>query len=298
MTIMYLTFGQNIEYHVQAYLSMLSFRKQTAENDHIVMVTTNPEFYRHARNWVDIIAVNDDQVQLWKGPHQYIFRVKTMAIRQLIKKYPQDHLIFVDTDTVLVGDLQVLRELMDQGTGLMHRNEGHPSQMKGPSRKMWRTINGHTYNGITLTDRHCMWNSGIIGMPREKMEQIVSDTLVLLDGMLDEGVKSFNIEQYAISVAMQTHVQMSEAYQYVGHYWGNKQGWQKLAVEVLLRSYMQENSLEEELELIDDELMQRLPVYIHHSNTSRRLKKFITRLFPDKGHQYVKSNIPKKDTHN
>ena len=40
MTIMYLTFGQKTEYHVQAYLSMLSFRRQTAPTDRIVMVTT------------------------------------------------------------------------------------------------------------------------------------------------------------------------------------------------------------------------------------------------------------------
>ena len=44
MTIMYLTFGQKTEYHVQAYLSMLSFRRQTAPTDRIVMVTTAPEF--------------------------------------------------------------------------------------------------------------------------------------------------------------------------------------------------------------------------------------------------------------
>lgn len=42
MTILYLTFGEKTEFHVQAYLSMLSFRRQLTSDDRIVMVTTAP----------------------------------------------------------------------------------------------------------------------------------------------------------------------------------------------------------------------------------------------------------------
>ena len=114
MTIMYLTFGQKTEYHLQAYLSMLSFRRQTTPQDRIVMVTTTPELYRHARSWADIVTISDDEVSQWKGRHQYMFRVKTMAMRQLVEAHPDDHLLFVDTDTVLYGDLQQMRAILDR----------------------------------------------------------------------------------------------------------------------------------------------------------------------------------------
>ena len=81
MTFMYLTFGEKSEYHVQAYLSMLSFRRQTSPGDRIVMVTTAPQFYRRASSWVEVIELSPSQVAAWKGRHQYMFRVKTMAMK-------------------------------------------------------------------------------------------------------------------------------------------------------------------------------------------------------------------------
>ena len=287
MTIMYLTFGQKTEYHLQAYLSMLSFRRQTTPQDRIVMVTTTPELYRHARSWADIVTISDDEVGQWKGRHQYMFRVKTMAMRQQVEAHPDDHLLFVDTDTVLYGDLQQMRAILDRGTGLLHRNEGHPSQMKGPSLKMWKTVRGRTYGHVTLGEEHCMWNSGIIGMPRQQMKQIADDTLMLLDGMLDDGVKSFNIEQYAMSVAMQAHVPLAETYDYVAHYWGNKEEWEQMATDVLLRAYMQESGLDDELQAVADSMLRQPPVFVHRSNTARRQRQFVARLFPDRNHQYV-----------
>lgn len=44
MNIVYLTFGEKTNIHVQAYLSILSFRKQMDDSDRIVIVTTAPSF--------------------------------------------------------------------------------------------------------------------------------------------------------------------------------------------------------------------------------------------------------------
>ena len=287
MTIMYLTFGDKTEYHVQAYLSMLSFRKQLLPTDRIVMVTTRPQYYRHAEGWAQIVAISEAQTQQWEGPHRYMFRVKTMALLRQAEQHPSDHLIFVDTDTFLFGSLAGMRALLDGGTGLMHRDEGHPSQMKGPSLRMWKQVAGRTYGGICLGPGHNMWNSGIIAMPKDKMLAIARDTLALLDGMLDDGVKSFNIEQYAMSVAMQAHVALKEGTAYVGHYWGNKDEWGRLAAELLLRAYMQESSPDEEMQAITGELLRSKPVFVHHSDTARRIGTLVGRLFPDRDARYI-----------
>ena len=284
---MFLTFGQKTEYHVQAYLSMLSFRRQATAQDHFVMVTTAPEFYRHAQSWAEIVTITDEQVQQWQGKHQYMFRVKTIALCKQVEAHPDDHLLFVDTDTVLYGDLQQMREVLDQGTGLLHRNEGHPSQMKGPSQQMWKTVKGNTYGNITLGDTHCMWNSGIIGIPRKKMKQIADDTLMLLDRMLDDGVKSFNIEQYAMSVAMQTHVSLEEAYPYVAHYWASKECWVNAGMELLSRVLLTNATEEEEMRLFEQLDLSKLPINVHHSNTGRRLHNLVGKAFPDRHVHYL-----------
>lgn len=297
MTIMFLTFGQKTEYHVQAYLSMLSFRRQATAQDHIVMVTTAPEFYRHAQSWADIVTITDEQVQQWKGKHQYMFRVKTVAMCQQVEAHPDDHLLFVDTDTILYGDLKQMRAVLDQGTGLLHRNEGHPSQMKGPSLQMWKTVRGNTYGNITLGDTHCMWNSGIIGMPRNKMKQIADDTLMLLDRMLDDGVKSFNIEQYAMSVAMQAHVPLAEAYPYVAHYWASKDYWVNAGMELLSRALLTNATEEEEMLLFEKLDLSKLPINVHHSNTGRRLHNLVEKAFPDRDLRFLSDSEPTAPNH-
>lgn len=288
MTIMYLTFGDKTEYHVQAYLSMLSFRKQLSPTDRLVMLTTRPQYYRKAAQWAEIVELDEQQVEAWKGPHQYMYRVKTMAMRQQAAEHPEDHLLFADTDTFLYGSLDAMRTLLDQGVALMHRDEGHPRSMKGPSLRMWKTVAGKTYAGITLGPEHNMWNSGIVGMPKEKMKAIADHTLQLLDGMLDDGVKSFNIEQFAMSVAMKEHAPLHNSTAYIGHYWGNKTAWEQLIHDLLLRAYMQDSSLEELLDVLGEELWQSLPIFVHQSNTARRLEKIINRLFPDRNPIYIK----------
>ena len=287
MIILYLTFGKNTEYHVQAYLSMLSFRRQMRDYDRLVVVTNVPEFYNHVREWAEIVTINDRQVQEWKGKHQYMFRVKTMVIKQQAEAFPESHLLFVDTDTLLYGNLEGIRTKLDEGVGLLHRNEGHPSKMKGASHKMWKRVEGRTYNGITLSEKHVMWNSGIIGMPKGQTRQITNDTLLLLDCMLNDGVKSFNVEQYAMSIAMTEHVPLVEGHQYVAHYWAVKDQWFQAGMELMARVLLTDASLEEEMQMYEALDFSQLPVFVHKSNTARRLKGLIGRLFRDRNFKYI-----------
>jgi len=136
MTIMYLTFGQKTEYHVQAYLSMLSFRRQTAPTDRIVMVTTAPEFYRRATSWAEVIAIDDRQVSEWQGQHHFFWRAKIKAIEFVGTKYPADDLLYLDCDTLLRGSIDWLKQQLADGHGLMDTNDGHPMNMKTKTLRM------------------------------------------------------------------------------------------------------------------------------------------------------------------
>ena len=60
-----------------------------------------------------------------------------------------------------------------------------------------------------------------------------------------------------------------------------------MATDVLLRAYMQESGLDDELQAVADSMLHQPPVFVHRSNTARRLRQFVTRLFPDRNHQYV-----------
>ena len=48
MNILYIVFGDKLDYHLQAYLSIRSFQKQMKDDDRIFVVTSRPEYYKHA----------------------------------------------------------------------------------------------------------------------------------------------------------------------------------------------------------------------------------------------------------
>lgn len=288
MTIMYLTFGQKTEYHVQAYLSMLSFRRQTAPTDRIVMVTTAPEFYRRAQSWAEVIAIDDQQVSEWQGKHHFFWRAKIKAIEFVGNKYPDDDLLYLDCDTVLRGPIDWLKQQLGDGLGLMDTNDGHPMNMKTKTLRMWQTIKGHTYSGITLGSQHNMYCAGVVGIPAAKRQETVATALTLCDGMLDDQAEPIVIEQYSLSIALYEKTGLVETRDCIAHYWATKDEWLEAALSLLAKSRLMEATLDDELRLFEAFDWASLPVYVHKSSTARRLRNLVARLFPDRDYRYIK----------
>lgn len=288
MTIIYLTFGEKMEYHVQAYLSMLSFRRQIADTDHIVMVTTAPQMYRHVQDWVEVITIDDQTIKEWQGEYQFFWRVKIKVIEWIGQRYPDDDLLWLDCDTVLSGSIDWLKQQLAAGHGLMDRDEGHPSRMKTKTLRMWKMVAGRTYGDVTLGLRHDMYCAGVVGIPCGKREQVVNTALALCDGMLSEGAERIVIEQYSLSVALFEKVgSLVETKDCIAHYWSMKEEWMEAAHSIIAKSFLQGSMLDEELRFFDEIDWKRIPVFAHKSNTARRVKGFIDRIFPSRNLRYV-----------
>ena len=288
MTIFFMIFGDKTVYHVQAYLSIRSFQKQMKEHDRIVVITTHPEFY--ASSGTDVIKVTNENIKEWQGERNFFWRAKIKAIEYMSNQYPDDHLIYLDTDTFLYGSLDAIRALLDQGHGMMHLKEGHPSTMMTRSLRMWKQIAGKQYGGITMGMEHEMYNAGVVALPKEKAKSIASLALALCDGMLEDDVERIVIEQYSLSIALFEQTQLLECDNYIGHYWGNKPEWESLAYNLIANAHMKKMSLAEELEQLDFTRKDLPPIYIHHSSTGRRLKDTIDKLFKDKKQKYILSD--------
>jgi lipopolysaccharide biosynthesis glycosyltransferase len=236
---------------------------------------------------VTTLGVTDEEIEQWKGPHHFFFRVKIKAMELLAARFPDEHILYLDSDTCLYGSLDVLKQRLDKGCGMMHIHEGHPSRMKGGSLKLWNTVKGHTYADITLGERHDMWNAGVVAVPKDRLNAVIATSLAICDGMLDDGGNCFILEQYAQSVCMSERTQLMAADDCICHFWGNKEEWESVASELLLRSYMKQSTLQDELDAITPELLKAHPVYVHKSSTARKLQRLAARLFPDSRHRYV-----------
>lgn len=286
MNILYIIFGEKIIYHIQAYLSIRSFQKQLDDSDKIFVMTTKPELYAHSG--VNVIPVNDGTINDWEGEYHFFWRVKIKAIEYMIKHYPDSHLLYLDTDTFLYGQLNTIKEYLNQGLGLMHKDEGHPSQMMTKSKKMWNQIANRTYSEITLNLKHHMFNAGVVGIPKDNAQKIVATSLEICDQMLSENVERIVIEQYSLSIALYELTHLKEAERIIGHYWGNKSEWEQYAVKLLAEAYMTGSTINKEIEKLDVSTFYKIPVYIHQSSTGKRLHRQIDKYFKDKDAKYIK----------
>lgn len=285
MNIFYMIFGEQPVHHVQAYLSIRTFQKQLETDDCIFVMTTHPELYKSSG--VETIPVTDEIINEWKGDKDFFWRVKIKAIEYMANHFPNDHLMYLDTDTILYGSLKVLKERLDAGYGMMHLNEGHPSSMKTKTLRMWKQVAAHTYGGITLGLQHDMYNAGVVAIPRDKLKEVSCLALTLCDGMLNDEAERIVIEQYSLSIALYELTNLKVAEDLIGHYWGNKSDWVSMASNLMMNAYMKGLSVQEAVAAIDLEKLCKTPVFVHRSSTARRLKKRIDSCFKAKHHKYL-----------
>lgn len=288
MNLLYIVMGgeEAMRYYMEAYLSIRTFQKQWSPTvGRICVLTDHPSFFRRAG--VEVHTVTPEQKSDWMGPHQFFFRTKIKGIEHLHSLYPDDDLLYLDSDTFLYGSLTRLTGLLAEGHGLMHLCEGRPTAISNTARRLWKGTAGHTYAGITIGERHQMWNAGVIGLPHEKVSETISCALTLCDGMLDDGADTFITEQYANSIALSEHTSLTAVSDVIGHYWSNKSVWEQLASNIFMSAYLTDATLEEELAALDVDALRRVPIHVHHSHRAEQLHGLVSRLFPDSDERCV-----------
>ncbi len=282
MNILYFVFGNNTDIHLQVIFSILSCLGETSKNDIIHVVTTQPLFYERFKERIHIITISEEKLKEWRGKHDFFWRAKIKAIELISKEYPGQDLLYLDGDTVFL-DLDSIREQLQSGNTLMHLNEGHPRNMKTKSLSMWHTVDGKTYDSVTLGKEHDMWNAGVVGIPGRILPKTVSLALHLCDGMLDDGAEPIVVEQYSLSIALHECAKLTEARLWIAHYWGNKDGWLNYIHQFFLESHLKGWSQEQEIsELQVRKSTFQIPIHNKVPNMKRRLRLFLDRILPDK----------------
>jgi len=181
MNIVYLVFGTKTTYHLQTYFSILTVLRHKRKTDTITVYTDNPQYYRRLKA-VNVSTFSKKTLDEWINGTDYIFRAKIKAIEESAKRKPDANLLFLDGDTVLLNDeLAEIEETLNSGKGIMYTNEGHPSKMRGKALRMWNAVKGKTVDGCTLSMKHNMWNSGVIGIPMAKKGAVISLALDVCD---------------------------------------------------------------------------------------------------------------------
>ncbi len=228
--LIYLSFG-NDHYHRETLFSLLSFYKFHSEKDPIIILiyTDTPLFFKEILPaTVQYRIINTQQINEWKGPLNYIYRLKTKVLQEVSANY-KGNFLFVDTDTVFLKNSTSLFKDIEAGELLLDANEGKLIDNSGGiAKKTKRFLKKQTTfsipsdeNTITLTDQFVVWNSGTIGFTNANQKTLLS-VEELMD-LLYIKSKIFIVEQIALSYYFQKIKEPKETKNFIYHYWDFKE---------------------------------------------------------------------------
>ena len=289
MTIAFLVFGKEILNFQQAIFSILTILPKINKNERVVVVTDSPEYFKILNDKITVLEVDEKTFENWKGEYNFFWRIKIMALQMIADKWKDDHILYLDSDTFLFGNLDSIRLNLNAGINMMHTNEGKLSELTTKTeRAMWKQLKGRTYANITIDSDKCMWNAGVVaiaGTNRDKLDV----ALKICDEMCKENVTPRLIEQLALSLAMNEPNDLLAAENEIGHYWGNKKTWNKKINKLLLNHLMRSLTLEHLIEEVKEMNFEKTPIWVKTSSTKLKLEKRLSKMFPDKMNLYITS---------
>lgn len=288
MHLLYITFGENISNQIQAQFSIITFLSHKKEIDTINVVTDNAEFYKNLKERVNVIPIDAETLNSWKGEYDFFWRVKIKAIEMLCKMYRNEPVLYLDTDTFLFGDLLLLKQQALAGKAFMHENEGLLSKEKSKTaKKMWHQVMNMNYGNVTITANHCMWNAGVVLTPNQKNNTEIQLALEICDAMCKQGVTRRLLEQFALSVSLQEVYGLQPAKNEIGHYWSNKETWNKVIEDFFITANFKGFTIEEMAHAIKDFDFTKIPVKMRVRSTNTRLTALINKLYPAQDVVYI-----------
>lgn len=287
MIISYLVFGDANSNFCQTFFSILTVLAQKENTDTVVIVTDNPEKFNVLKEEITIVTIDNQTLTKWKGDYDFFWRVKIKALQLISSKFENQHILYLDSDTFLFGDLTSIRQNLNDHKNLMHTNEGKLSELTTKTeRRMWRQLKNQTYGQIVINSATCMWNAGVIGISKTYNHKL-DLTLEICDQMCANNVTQRLIEQFAFSIAMNDSIELVSAENEIGHYWGNKKKWNHTINEFINDCFMRNLSLEQQIKKAATINFGEIPIRIKTPNTRRRLEKKLHKLFPNRGEIYI-----------
>ncbi|MDM1459564.1 hypothetical protein VSP10_04485 [Myroides odoratimimus] len=288
MNIVYLVFGNKITYYQQVIFSIYTALVHKGESDNIIVLTEEPTMFNQLKDKIIVLPLDNEVVKEWKGKYDYMFRLKIKALEFLANKFPNEDMLYLDGDTFVYNSLTPLRDKLEQGTSIMHIDEGKLNKFTTKTgKRFWKELKGNTYGGILITEDTCMWNAGVLGVSKSNFSSI-SLALDITDQMCQAGIKAFTKEQLAFSLAFNSTGDMTPADHIIGHYWGNKEQWDDFISDWLKKAFMHNYTVDEVIANVRSIPLDQIPYYLKHSNTLKRLSRKLQNIFQPKNPQFIK----------
>lgn len=215
--LLYIVYGNNLNYQIETKLSILSILRHTKQPDFVIRIMTDqPEAYQ---GWpVEVITLNKQILHDWLGPTDYHYRRKAMG---LLTALPYaERTVFLDTDTILKDDANQLFTLYNSGQVLVDRIEGnwaqcmHDDLIGGISEYL---IKNKPELDVSLQ----LINSGVLGFFRDD-QPLLAKAIEYIDELWFKDPNCRVLEQFCLALSLDKHRTLVE-HGIIYHYWSKKE---------------------------------------------------------------------------
>lgn len=203
-----------------AAYSALAWRGSAPAEVHVF--TDRVEAFAPLASAVTVEPLALDVLRDWRGPFDFVFRLKPKLLEHLLERHPEDNVVLVDADTFFTGDVERLLARIGPGRAAMHEREYLPSERQSPQlQRFRRRMRRARFRGQPVSLDPWMWNSGVVGLHPSHLT-VVRDWIAFLDAVYPRNPQAF-VEQYGVSWLLQRDSHdISPADDVVLHYYADK----------------------------------------------------------------------------
>jgi hypothetical protein len=169
----------------------------------------------------DVRVLSAEEIRDWRGPHDFIHRLKAAMIRDMVRRFPGGKLAYVDADVFFTGPLAGLFERIGPGRSVLHEREYSVATHGSAQMRKFRAHMGAlSFRGAPLDLSRDMWNAGVVGMD-PCLFPVVDEWMEWIDAIYPHYKRGL-VEQYGICRLLQREGGVSPADDLVFHYWFQK----------------------------------------------------------------------------
>ncbi len=183
--------------------------------------TDDAAFFAPLAGRVDVRVLSPGEIRAWRGPHDFVHRLKAEMIREMVRRFPEGKLLYVDADVAFRSPVAPVFARIGPGAAVLHVREydilAHPT---GQLRRFRRRMRKVTAGGRPVDLAHGMWNAGAVGLDQSHFP-LVDRWLALVDEVYRQWPYWIH-EQWAISQLLERAGKVSPADDVVFHYWAQK----------------------------------------------------------------------------
>ncbi|MBP8275887.1 MAG: hypothetical protein KAX55_03220 [Propionivibrio sp.] len=215
--LVYLVYGDNPNYRLEAKFSMLSAIRHGC-HPRILLYTDRPADYE---GWPICVKETDlSTLKDWTGVNGYIHKRKACAFADALQY--ADTSIFIDTDTFFTASPGRLIHRLSKAQWLVDKTEARFGDWS--HLPLYKKTASYLKESQGVKDDLLMINSGVLGLRRQQQE-IVNSSVEMIDDLCLRAPGIHIIEQFAVAVAARRLGKPAEAKGIVCHYYSEKEYW-------------------------------------------------------------------------